>query len=33
MMFFEDTIDYFHIPDWHITDGTRTPQRFLSVDG
>jgi hypothetical protein len=33
MIVTEDTIEYFHMPDWHMRDETSTPRRFLSVGG
>jgi hypothetical protein len=33
MIFTEDTIEYFHMPDWHIAEEARTPRHFLGVNG
>ena len=33
MIWTEDTIEYFHMPSWHIADESRTPRSVLSVDG
>jgi hypothetical protein len=32
MVYTEDTIEYFHMPGWHMTDENSTPRRFLGVD-